>query len=511
MAGFFTRFFSPLLKSAKKPTPKAEIKEVREEKIIIPPKKVIHEQESLADTGVRAREIIQDAREEAFKTRKAAEDESRRVRTEALQVEQRLAQKEENIDRKLSAMDEREKQLEVKKAELEKKLAEVEQNRTELLSKLERAAGLTREEAKNLILKTTETHLEQEIARKIREAEAEIKDSVDVKAREILADAMFHGVTDYVSEFTTTTVKLPDDEMKGRIIGREGRNIKAFETATNVDVDIDETPGVIRLSSFDPVRREVAKVSLERLIADGRIQPVKIEEIVAKTQKDIARIIHEEGEKLCHTVGVFNLPADKVDLLGRFKYRFSYGQNMIVHTLEETKIGIALANEIGADVNVVRLACLLHDIGKVITDEEGTHVELGVDLLKRNHMPQKVINAVAEHHEDKPFSSIESIVVYIADAISGARPGARRENVEDYIKRLSDLENIANSFTGVEKSFAIQAGRELRVIVIPDQVDDNKATKLSHDIAEKIQKELTYPGQVKVTVIRETRSVDIAK
>jgi ribonuclease Y len=298
--------------------------------------------------------------------------------------------------------------------------------------------------------------------------------------------------------------------MKGRIIGKEGRNIRAFETATGVDVDLDEE-GVIRLSCFDPVRREIARVTLERLLRDGRVQPGRIEEIVEQVRKEIERIMFEEGQKLCHAVGVYNLPAPIVAHLGRFKYRFSYGQNMIAHTLEETKIGIALAREVGADVNVVRLGCLLHDIGKVIMDREGTHVDLGVELLKKYGMPQKVIDCVAQHHEDTPFSSSEAILVYIADAISGARPGARNENVEEYIKRLTDLEAIAKAHKGVNEAFAFQAGREIRVVVDPGTIDDAAATLMAGDIKKEVEEKLTYPGQIKISVIRELRATEIAK
>jgi len=330
------------------------------------------------------------------------------------------------------------------------------------------------------------------------------------KAKEILVEAMRHGATDYVAEYTVSVVKLADEEIKGRIIGKEGRNIRTFELLTGVDVDLDEVKE-IRISCFDPVRREIARVSLERLITDGRIQPAKIEEIVSKTKNDIERLVHEAGQKLSHDVGVFDLPLEIIDLLGRFRYRFSYGQNMIAHTLEETKIGIKLASEVGADVDVVRRACLLHDIGKVITEDEGTHVQLGADLLRRFKFPEKVINAVYEHHEDKPFSSVESVLVYIADAISGARPGARVEDIEAYVKRMKSLEEVALTFKGVKSVFALSAGREVRVVVEPLEVDDASLVKLAHDIAGKIEKEQTYPGQVKVTVVREVRAFGIAK
>ncbi|MCR4306238.1 MAG: ribonuclease Y [Candidatus Daviesbacteria bacterium] len=404
-------------------------------------------------------------------------------------------------------LEERERQIGEKQKLIDEKLEQLEKIRKDLVSKLEKVSFMSKEEAQKILLENVDKELAGEISKKIKEAEEEIKLTADEKAKQILADAMVHGVTDYISEYTTSKVKLPDEEMKGRIIGKEGRNVRTFEQVTGVDVVMDdEIPDTLILSSFDPIRREIAKVSLERLMEDGRIQPQRIEEIVAKTEADIKKIMRAAGEKLCHDVGVFNLPVELVDIIGRFKYRYSYGQNLIQHTQEETQIGIALARMIGADVNVVRVGCLLHDIGKVaMEEEEGTHVEKGVQIAKKFSMPEKVINCIAEHHEDKPFSAIESVLVYIADAISGARPGARHENVGDYIKRLDDIETIATSFEGVEKAFAVQAGREVRVIVTPEKVPDDELPKLVHDIAERISKEVMVPGAVKITAIRETR------
>ncbi|KKQ98895.1 MAG: Ribonuclease Y [Microgenomates group bacterium GW2011_GWC1_39_12] len=350
--------------------------------------------------------------------------------------------------------------------------------------------------------------LKQKRNQKSKQIKAE--EESEVKAREILVDAMRHGATEYVAEFTVSVIKIPDEDVKGRIIGKEGRNIRAFETATGVDVDLDEE-GVIRLSCFDPVRREIARVALERLLKDGRVQPGRIEEIIEQVKKEVERIMFEEGQKLCHAVGVYNLPSPIVATLGRFKYRFSYGQNMIAHTLEETKIGIALAKEVGADANIVRLGCLLHDIGKVINDKEGSHIELGVELLKKYGLPKAVIDCVAQHHEDTPFTSSESMLTYIADAISGSRPGARYENYDEYIKRLKDLEEIAKANKGVKEAFAFQAGRELRVAVDPGMVDDATAIIIAQKIKEEIEAKVTFPGQIKVTVVRELRAVEIAK
>lgn len=407
-------------------------------------------------------------------------------------------------------LEERERQITQKQKLLDEKLEQLEKVRKDLVAKLEKVSSMSKDEAQKILLENVDKQLASEISKKIKLAEDEIKLSADEKSREILAEAMLHGVTDYISEFTTSKVKLPDEDMKGRIIGKEGRNVRTFEQVTGVDVVMDdEIPDTLILSSFDPIRREIAKVSLERLMEDGRIQPQRIEEIVAKTTQDINKLMRSAGEKLCQDVGVYNLPVELIDIIGRFKYRYSYGQNLILHTQEETQIGIAIAQMIGADVNVVRLGCLLHDIGKVVTEgDEGTHVEKGVALAKKFQLPEKVINCIAEHHEDKPFSAVESIIVYIADAISGGRPGARHENVADYIKRMVDLEAIATSFEGVEKSFAIQAGREVRVIVTPERISDDELPKLVHDIAERISQEVMVPGAVKVTAIREVRATE---
>lgn len=414
--------------------------------------------------------------------------------------------REAELAKREGILEERERQIAQKQELVEEKLENLEKLRRDLVEKLEKVAKFSAEDAKKILLENIDKDLAVEISKKVTEAENEIKLQSDVKAKEILADAIMHGVTDYISEFTTSKVKLPDEDIKGKIIGKEGRNVRTFEQVTGVDVVMDdEIPDTLVLSSFDPVRREIAKVALERLIADGRIQPQRIEEIVAKTEEDINKIMRAAGEKLCQDVGVYNLPVELVDLIGRFKYRYSYGQNLILHTQEETQIGVALAHMLGADVNIVRLGCLFHDIGKIIADDEGSHVDKGVALAKKFTLPEAVINCIAEHHEDKPFSSIESIIVYIADAISGGRPGARHENVEDYIKRLSDIERIATSFEGVEKCFALQAGREVRVIVIPEKISDDQLPKLTHDIADKISKEVMVPGSVRITAIRETR------
>ncbi|HCM82242.1 MAG: hypothetical protein UV63_C0038G0003 [Microgenomates group bacterium GW2011_GWC1_43_11] len=451
-------------------------------------------QHTLAEA--KAKEMLYEAKEEAFRIRRSAEDEIRR--------------KLEVLDHREGALSEREKLILEKGLSIHKQAEDAEKLKKEWLEKLEKVARMTADEAKEMVYRRVKEKEAEMIARLIKESEIKAKEEADVKARDILADAMRHGATDYVAEYTVSTIKITDEDMKGRIIGKEGRNIRAFETATGVDVDLDEE-GVIRLSCFDPVRREIARVCLERLLKDGRVQPGRIEDIVAEVKKEIDRIMFEEGQKLCHSVGVYNLPSPIVAMLGKFKYRFSYGQNMIAHTLEETKIGVAIAKEIGADANVVRLGCLLHDIGKVITDKEGSHVELGVEFLKKYGLPARVIDCVAQHHEDTPFNSVESVITYIADAISGGRPGARYENYDEYVKRLKSLEEIAKSHEGVKESFAFQAGRELRVIVDPGKVTDANATVMAQEIKGEIEEKVTFPGQIKITVVREIRAVETAK
>ena len=400
---------------------------------------------------------------------------------------------------------EKEERIEKEKQSLEKEREAFSELKKEYGEKLSKITSLTLEEAKKELLTQVEDKESQEVARIIREAEEEAKRIADKKAQEILIDSMRHGVLNYIAEFTLSTVKIPDEDIKGRIIGKEGRNIRAFEQATGVDVDLDEE-GVIRLSSFDQVRREIARRSLDKLIKDTRIQPFRIEEIVEQTKKEVEKIMFEEGEKLAHEVGVFNLPKDLLSILGRFKFRTSYGQNLVVHTLEETKIGIHLAHEVGGNVNVVRLGCLFHDIGKVV-EGEGSHVKLGGDLLKRFNIPEPVINCVLEHHEDKPFSSIESVIVYISDAISGARPGARYEDVEEYAKRIKDMEEIAKKYEGVADAYAFEAGRELRVVIDPGRLDDAQTTIVAQKIREEVSNSLAVPGEVKVTAIREFRAM----
>lgn len=451
-------------------------------------------------------ELLAKAKQEAQLITLKAQEEARKVATDALEVEKRLARREEQIDEKENSVNRERQSVQDVKNNVESIKRELEQKREQLLQKLEKISGFTKDQAKDLLLAGWEDKLKGEVAKKIKTAEEEIKLTADDKAKQILVDAIRYGAIDYVSEYTLSVINLPSEDYKGRIIGKDGRNIRAFEIATGVDVDLEEEK-VIRLSSFDAIRREVARMSLERLIKDGRIQPERIEEIVKKTREEVDKIIFKAGEELAHNVGVFNLPAELTQLLGRFKYRFSYGQNMIAHTLEETRIGVALAHELKLDVNLVKLGCLFHDIGKVVTDKEGSHIDLGVEVLKRNRFPQKVIDCVASHHEDVPFTTLEAVVVYISDAVSGGRPGARHEDFGEYLKRIKTIEDVAKTKKGVKEAYALQAGRELRVIVKPDEMTDDEAMITAEKIKEELEQKFeVFPGQIKVTVIRETRA-----
>jgi ribonuclease Y len=390
---------------------------------------------------------------------------------------------------------------------LEKREKRIRNREEELKDILAKASKMTRDEAKKALLNEVQRDITVEVAKKIRAAEERVQQEASEKAREILVDSMKHGATDYVAEYTVSTVTVPNEEVKGRVIGKEGRNIRTFERETGVELELDES-NEIRLSSFDSIRREIARRALERLVKDARIQPSRIEEVVKQTKAQMDDVLLQEGKRICEKCGVFRLPTELVKLIGCFKFRTSYGQNLALHTIEETKIGVAIANEVGADIETVRLGCLLHDIGKVVADEEGTHVEAGVSVLKKHGFPKEVVACVAEHHEDKPFSSVESVIVWIADAISGSRPGARYEPHEDYVKRMTKIEEVVAKFDGVETAYAFQAGRDVRVIVNPEEVDDDRLTLLAHDITKRLEKEAEYAGQIKVTVIREVRVTD---
>ena len=458
-----------------------------------------------------AKEIVLKATEQALDIKQNAEKIAQKAMTESLDIEKRLSRKEQSIEEKEKSLRNKEQSLTEKEKSVEKIKLEYESNKEKIIQKLEKIAQLTKDEAKKLLLSAWEDKLKADIAKKVRDSEEEIKKTAQEKAKEILVDSMRYGATDYVSEYTLAVISIPNDDYKGRIIGKDGRNIRAFEIATGVDVDLEEE-GVIRISSFDAVRREIARISMERLIKDGRIQPQRIEEIVNKVKKEIDQTILKAGEDLAHRVGVYNIPTELIKLLGHFKFRYSYGQNMILHTVEETKIGVALANELHADVNTVKIGCLLHDIGKVITDKEGSHVDLGVEMLKKHGFSKKVVDCVASHHEDIPFPSIEAIIVYIADAVSGGRPGARHEDFQEYLKRIKTIEEAATTQKGVKEAFALQAGRELRVIVRPDEVSDDEAVILAAKLKEELEKKFdVFPGQIKITILREYRAEAIAR
>ena len=463
------------------------------------------------EAQAQAKETIVEAKAEALSIRSKADSESQKILRQAEEQQRTLTQKIERIDQRLSQMDQKEATLEAEKTKLIDLQTQVEQTKKNVLGRLEELAGMTKDEAREYLLNQTRRRATQDMAQIIRQKEEEMHAEADTKAKEILIEAMKYGATDYVAEYTMSTVNLPSEDAKGKIIGKNGRNIHTFERVTGVDVDLDSSPTEVKLSCFDPIRREVAKLSLEKLIKDGRVQPSRIEEIVAKTRKELDKVMFEEGKNLCHAVGVYNLPNELMQLLGRFKYRFSYGQNLISHTLEETRIGIKIAHELGLNVNIVKLGCLLHDIGKVSDEVDGSHVELGVRIAKKYNLPQGVIACIAQHHEDEPFTGPEQIAVYVADAISGARPGARYENYDEYVQRLQKLEKIANEHKEVSKSYAIQAGREIRVILEPKESKDDDVVVLADRIRDEIKAQLTFPGTVTVTVIRETRGQAIAK
>ncbi len=469
-------------------------------------------EEAVKDAEARKKEILLEAKEDSIRTKNELEKEVRDRRNELQRNERRMFQKEEALDRKTEALERKEEQMTKKLDELERQKEEAKELREKQLQELERISGLTTEEAKNYILAMVETDVKHEATLMIKEIESKAKMEADKRSREIVANAIQRCAVDHVAETTVSVVQLPNDEMKGRIIGREGRNIRALETLTGIDLIIDDTPEAVILSGFDPVRREIARIALEKLIVDGRVHPSRIEEMVEKAKKEVETIIRDEGEAATFDTGVNGLHPELVRLLGKLKYRTSYGQNVLKHSIEVAHLAGLMAAELGVDVNMAKRAGLLHDIGKSVDHEmEGSHVSIGVGLLKRYKESQLVINAVEAHHGDVEPQSIIAVLVQAADAISAARPGARRETLESYIKRLQKLEEIADNFKGVEKSFAIQAGRELRIVIIPEDVSDDGMTLLAREIAKKIEEELEYPGQIKVNLIRETRAVDYAK
>lgn len=460
----------------------------------------------------RKKEILIEARDEIHKNRHEAEKEMRERRREIERLERRVVQKEELIEKKSDNMEKKEQNLLDKEKEIERVQQDLQMVMTQQLKELERLSGLTSEEAKELLLNNTEQQVRHEMAVLIKSLESEAKEEADKKARNYISLAIQKCAADVVSETTVSVVALPNDEMKGRIIGREGRNIRTFETMTGVDLIIDDTPEAVILSSFDPIRREIAKMSLEKLISDGRIHPARIEEMVEKSKKEMDQEIKELGEQAAFEVGVHGLHNEIIKLLGRLKYRTSYGQNVLKHSIEVAHLAGVMAAELDVDVMLAKRGGLLHDLGKAVDHEvTGPHVEIGVDLAKKYRENKDVIHCIEAHHGDVEPHSIEAVLVQAADAISASRPGARRETLESYIKRLEKLENLADSFNGVDRSFAIQAGREIRIIVKPEELDDLATIQLVKEVARKIENELEYPGQIKVTTIRETRSTEYAK
>jgi ribonuclease Y len=466
----------------------------------------------LEEASATHEDMLRKAREEAIKVRAAAEADSRERRFELQRLERRFAQKEEKLEHKLEALERRERGLGNREREIEAAKAQVEEIRAKQLQRLELISGISSDEAKQELLQAIEEEIREEASRRVREWESRIKGEIDDKAREILATTIQRCATDVVSETTVSVVPLPSDEMKGRLIGREGRNIRALEQATGVDLIIDDTPEAVTISSFDPIRREVTRVALNNLILDGRIHPARIEEVVEKAKNEVETTIRNEGEHAMREVGVVGLHPELIKLIGRLKFRSSYGQNVLTHSLEVAHFAGMLAAEIGADVALAKKAGLLHDIGKAVGHEvEGPHASIGADLVKQWDKSAEVAQAVAEHHGEATTTSALGFIVATADAISGSRLGARRESLEQYLKRIEALESVANSFPGVDKAFAIQAGREVRILVKPEQIDDLGAMRLARDIVKKIEDTMAYPGQIKVTVMRETRAVDYAK
>ena len=459
----------------------------------------------------RKEEIIK-AKEEIMNARNELDQEIRERRGEVQSQERRLIQKEENLERKIEKIENKEKDLESQEKEIVERKQTLNETIEKQLKELQRISGLSKDEAKQILLSEMDKKLTAEKAQLVRERESEFKEESEKKARELIGYAIQKCAADHTSETTVSIVALPNDEMKGRIIGREGRNIKALETLTGIDLIIDDTPEAVVISGFDPLRREVAKIALEKLIEDGRIHPAKIEEMVEKAKEEVSESIKEAGERAIMETGVIGLHPDIIKLLGKLKYRTSYGQNVLNHSIEVSNLARIMAEELGLDPKLARRAGLLHDIGKALDhDMEGTQVEIGVEVLKKYKENPNVINAVEAHHGDVEPQTIEAVLVQAADAISASRPGARRETLETYIKRLEELEKIADSFEGVEKSFAIQAGREIRIIVKPDKISDDKMTLLAKDVAKSVEDEMEYPGQIKINLIRETRVVDYAK
>lgn len=473
-------------------------------------KRIVEDAKKAAES--KKREALVEAKEEIHKNRVDYEREVKERRGELNRQERRLQQKEENLDKKSDSLEAREENLAKQIKDFDVQKEEVKKLKEKEIEILEKISGLTADEAKDYLLKNIESEVRHETAIMIKEIESQAKEEADKRAKNILGLAIQKCAADHVAETTVSVVPLPSDEMKGRIIGREGRNIRSLETLTGIDLIIDDTPEAVILSGFDPVRREVARIALEKLIVDGRIHPARIEEMVERAKKEVAAVIKQEGERATFETGVHGLHPELIKLLGKLRYRTSYGQNVLKHSMEVSFLSGVIAGELGADVTLAKRAGLLHDIGKAVDHEiEGSHITIGVDIAKKYHESRDVIHAIHAHHGDVEATTLIACIVQAADAVSAARPGARRENLETYIKRLEKLEEIANSFSGVEKSFAIQAGREIRIMVKPEEVSDDNAVLIARDIVKRIESELEYPGQIKVNVIRETRAVEFAK
>jgi ribonuclease Y len=469
-------------------------------------------EEAKRSAEARSKEMLLEAKEESIKTKNEADKDAKERRNELQRLEKRLVQKEETLDRKLEAQEKKDEQVQKKNEQLDIKKEELTRQIAHQQQELERISGMTSGQAKAVLMASIENEVRFESAKMVRDIEAKARAEADKKAKDILATAIQRCAVDHVAETTVSVVALPNDEMKGRIIGREGRNIRAMESLTGIDLLIDDTPEAVTLSGFDPMRREIARIALEKLIIDGRVHPARIEEMVEKARKEVEVMIREEGESATFETGIHGVHPELIRLLGKMKFRTSYGQNVLKHSVEVAYLCGLIAGELGADITMAKRAGLLHDIGKSVDhDMEGSHVSIGAALCKKYKESDLIINAVESHHGDVEATNIISVITQTADAISGARPGARRETLEAYIKRLQKLEAIADGFKGVEKSFAIQAGRELRIVIIPDEINDAALTLLARDIARRIEEELEYPGQIKVSLIRETRAIEYAK
>ncbi len=458
------------------------------------------------------KDLILEAKEEKIRLQREAEDEARAKRTELSNLERRLLQRDEQLDQRADMLEGRDRKLIEREREIDKAREEVARAHQEQVVALERVSGMSGDEAKAILLDAVRDEAEHDAVKLARSIERRAREGADEKARDVIVTAIQRVAADHTAEHTVTVIHLPSDEMKGRIIGREGRNIRALEQATGVDLIIDDTPETVVLSGFDPVRREIARLSITKLISDGRIHPGRIEEVVAKARAEVDLVMRQAGEQAAYDAGVPGLPPEIIKLLGRLKYRTSYGQNVLNHVVETSRLAAVVAAETGADVQIAKMGGLLHDIGKAVDHEvEGPHAAIGAQIAQRHNLPMKVVNAIAAHHQEVEYACVEAPIVQIADAISASRPGARGESMDTYVKRLEDLQAIAESFAGVERSFAVQAGREVRILVRPEEIDDLTATRLARDIVKKIEEQLTYPGQIKVTVIRETRAVEYAK